>query len=423
MFAVPQAEGPTIHLESTAGKLSSKLFLLLFYLHLILLSILITFLTLRGIFTSRTHRRNLLLHWYPSLLTSSTIAALIAIACQVAIRKNPSKTLKAIFWLSPSLTCAAGILLLSIGTASSLIVSAFALIFALIQSLYGCWVVPRKDYATRILSVSVSAPISNATNFLTMFLVMGTFYSVFAISGLGGVIKMQTRIDPIFVFAILLSLVWTMHVIKNIMQVAVSRPVYQYFTRVTDVDTRVALDDTVKNGMGSICVGSILVPIIGIIRGLSRVMSSIAGDTDEFMFSCASCYAGLTDRLVAYGNRWGFVHVGVYGKGFVCASVDSWEMFERVGMKSLIDSDLTGTICFLCAVAGGSFCTLVAGSWVLFVHKDYAFLVSIYAFFIGYFLIRIAMAWPQACVSAYYVAFAENPQGLQFDSTIHNRLQ
>jgi len=36
---------------------------------------------------------------------------------------------------------------------------------------------------------------------------------------------------------------------------------------------------------------------------------------------------------------------------------------------------------------------------------------------------RLAMSWPQACVSAYYVAYAENPQSTQFDSTIPVRLE
>jgi hypothetical protein len=35
----------------------------------------------------------------------------------------------------------------------------------------------------------------------------------------------------------------------------------------------------------------------------------------------------------------------------------------------------------------------------------------------------MAIAWPQACVSAYYVAYAENPQSTQFDSTIPVRLE
>ncbi|CAI8613668.1 unnamed protein product [Vicia faba] len=45
-----------------------------------------------------------------------------------------------------------------------------------------------------------------------------------------------------------------------------------------------------------------------------------------------------------------------------------------------------------------------------------------YAFFIGYFICRLAIAWPQASVSAYYVAYAQNPENFPFESTINERL-
>lgn len=175
----------------------------------------------------------------------------------------------------------------------------------------------------------------------------------------------------------------------------------------------------------------------------------IAGDTDEFLFSCANCYAGVASTLVMYGNRWGFVYVGVYNRGFVQASMDAWSVFRRTELEMLIDSDLMGSFCFLSGVAVGAICSLVSGSWALAVHKSYATELSLYAFFIGYFMVirnwklktslssaasnsdlefvllqsRIAMAWQQASLTAYYVAYAENPQNSRFDSTIPSRIQ
>lgn len=43
-----------------------------------------------------------------------------------------------------------------------------------------------------------------------------------------------------------------------------------------------------------------------------------------------------------------------------------------------------------------------------------------------YFVIgqtRIAMALPQACVSCYYVCYAENPENRLFDRTIPDRIE
>lgn len=36
---------------------------------------------------------------------------------------------------------------------------------------------------------------------------------------------------------------------------------------------------------------------------------------------------------------------------------------------------------------------------------------------------RVALAWLQACVSAYYVAYSEDPHSMRFDGTIPQRIQ
>lgn len=415
-------EEPSTQLETTAtGKFFRGLFKILFYSHFLLITILIVFLTIRG-FLSNQHHFNPK-KWYPPLLASTACAGIAAFTWQAFTHYNPSRTIKAAFWLSPLLTCAAGILLTSIGSPGSLAVAIISLVSALVQSLYACWVSPRFDYATRVLSVSVPFPPAKTTLLVILSIITTTVYTSFLVSGIGGATATGTGFDTLFIIVILFSLAWTMNLIKNIMYVTISRIKYMHFARGMDFDTYLALHDTVINSLGSICIGSVLVPVLGLVRGSARGMSLVAGDTDEFMFSCANCYSGVASRLVTYGNRWGYVQVGVYNKGFVQASIDTWEMFKRVGLEILIDSDLTGSFCFLCGVAGGSACSLVGGSWALVVQKNYATEISIYAFLIGYFMSRVAMAWPQACVSAYYVAYADNPQSLRFDSTIPDRIQ
>ncbi|XP_042510600.1 protein PNS1 [Macadamia integrifolia] len=414
------------HRKTTAGQITSKLFFIFFFLQLVLTTVLISFLTIRS-FVSHSSSNHLFhpLHWYLPLLTSIACSAIAAFSWPLSIRYNPSRTIKTAFWLSPSLTCAAGILLIAVGTAGSLAVGAVAIIFSLIQSLYACWVVPRIDHTSKISSFSHAVPTSGTTKFIVLSILVGVTCSTLAVSGLGGSTNgtgSHSLSDALFVLAILLSLAWTMQVIRNISHVSISRVGYLYFAHGIEFNTFGAYHDTIKHCMGNVCLGSAIVPVLGIIRGSARAISIVAGDTDEFLFSCANCYAGIAARLVAYGNRWGFVHVGVYNKGFVQASMDTWEMIGRAGLESVIDSDLTGSFCFLCGVAVGAACTLVSGSWTLAVERSYATETSIYAFLIGYFMCRIGMAWPQACVSAFYVAYSESPQSLRFDSTISDHI-
>ncbi|PSS01685.1 Protein pns1 like [Actinidia chinensis var. chinensis] len=380
----------------------------LFYLHFSLITILLTALTIRSLVSA--HNR---LSLSPPLLASTACSAASALLFHFLTLHNPSRALRAAFWLSPLLTCAVGIVLVSVGSAASLATATTALVSAIAQSLYSCWVSTRFDHAARVLSVTTSPLPTKTTALVVLTVAACTVYSGFVAVGICGATVAGGGLKAAFVLVILVSLAWTMHVIRNVVQVAVSRVKYMSFACGMDLETSVAFLDAIKYSLGSVCVGSVLVSVIGLVRA----------EADEFMFSCTNCYSGVASRLITYGNRWGFVHVGVYNKGFVQASMDTWEMFRRVGLEPVIDSDLTSSFCFLCGVASGGVSALVGGSWSLAVHNGHATEISIYAFLIGYFMCRVSMAWPQACVSAYHVAYAENPQNHRFDPTIPVRIE
>ncbi|GFZ09384.1 plasma-membrane choline transporter family protein [Actinidia rufa] len=368
----------------------------LFYLHFSLITILLTALTIRSLVSA--HNR---LSLSPPLLASTACSAASALLFHFLTLHNPSRALRAAFWLSPLLTCAVGIVLVSVGSAASLATATTALVCAIAQSLYSCWVSTRFDHAARVLSVATS-PLPTKTTALVVLTSSQPARFLFGFHGGGDLWGDSGRRG---------------------VQVAVSRVKYMSFACGMDLETSVAFLDAIKDSLGSVCVGSVLVSVIGLVRGSARAISSVSAEADEFMFSCANCYSGVASRLITYGNRWGFVHVGVYNKGFVQASMDTWEMFRRVGLEPVIDSDLTSSFCFLCGVASGGVSALVGGSWSLAVHNGHATEISIYAFLIGYFMCRVAMAWPQACVSAYHVAYAENPQNHRFDPTIPVRIE
>ncbi|KAI3994113.1 hypothetical protein MKX01_012370 [Papaver californicum] len=379
----------------TAGT-ASYIFLFLFYLHLLAAVVLIAYLTICGLdySFSRQNTHNFPpLDWYLPLLASSGCAFVISFSWVTATLYNPSKTINTVFWLSPLLTFSVGILLLVIGSAWGLAASVIAIIFALTQSLYACWAAKGINHTTKILSLSMIASVPSARNLdsfviLTGSLVAATTYTWLSVSGIGGATATWTKFDSLYIFAILPSLGWAMQVIKNAVHVGISLVSYMYLARGVEVDSLLAFKGTLKYSIGNICIGSVLEPVFTVIRGSACAMTAVTGDTDEFMFSCTSCYPGVAQRLVTCGNILGFVHVGVFDK-----------------------------------VAGGSLCTLVAGSWSLAINKDHATAISIYAFLIGYLMSRITRAWPQACVSPYYVVFAENPESLRFDTTIPDRIQ
>ncbi|CAA7041045.1 unnamed protein product [Microthlaspi erraticum] len=409
--------------QTIAGKLSRNLFKGLLFSQLTLTSLLVIVLTIRGLILASSHH----FHpkkWYPPLLASIGVSGVASLAWQCIFIHNPSRAVKATFWLSPILTCSVGILLVLIGSAVDAGIGAVFVLFAITQSLYGCWITPRFEYTDKILSLSTAFPPARTREVVCLSIVISVVYSDFLVAGIGGATSTRTNLDLLFISVILISFAWTMQVLKNVQQVAVSRARYVNFAYGEDMDAWDGFRVSVKHLIGSICIGSTLVPIILLIRGTIRSVNLMSGSSDEVMYTGGDCFSSIANKMITCGNRWGFVHVGSYDKGFVEASSDTWKKFRsRVGLEKVIDSDLTSSFCFLSAVSVGAVSSLTSGIWALLIHKDYALEVTLYAFIIGYFLGRVGLAWIQGCVLAYYVAYSEDPESMRFDGTIQNRIQ
>ncbi|KAI5427649.1 hypothetical protein KIW84_032888 [Lathyrus oleraceus] len=399
------------------------IFKILFYSQLLLISVLVILVTRydRTSDSSTTHH----FHpdkWYPPLLASTLCAGILGFTWHCIISCYPKKALIAAFWLSPLLTLVMGFMFMSIGTPWSLIPGLGSFSFALFQSIYGCRVNRSNmiKYTAKMFQDLIRFLPAKTKCLAFLSITVGTLYCCFLVYGIGGArrdIGNRTIHAYIYILLIILSLGWTMQVMKNAMQVTISWVQYTGFTNHIGTNIRAAFRDTIKHLIGSVSLGSILVPVIELFRDFARLLNLYICKDD------CSCAMELAAHLTTWGNIWGFVQVGAYRKGFVQASSDTWEMFmNRVGLLELIDLDITGTFCFLSGVAVGAICCLVCGIWSLIVYKDYTMELSIYAFIIGYFICRLAIAWPQASVSAYYVAYAQNPENFPCRFTIEERL-
>ncbi|CAN8269849.1 unnamed protein product [Cochlearia groenlandica] len=414
---------PTTTQQTIAGKFFRNLFKGLLFSQLTLVSLLVIVLTIRGLILASSqhfHPKK----WYPPLLASIAVSGVSSLSWLCIFLHNPSKALKAMFWLSPILTCSVGILLVLIGSAIDAGIGVVFVVFAIAQSLYGCWINPKLEYNDKIISLAIAFPPPRTRQVVSLSIIVSILYSCFLVSGIGGATSTRTNIDLVFITTILISFSWTMQVFKNVQLVAVSRARYVNFAHGEDMNAWDAFRVTMKHLTGSICIGSTLVPIIVFIRGSIRSVNLMSGSNDESMYSGVDCFYAIGNKLITLGNKWSFVHVGAYDKGFIEASSDTWNKFRSTnGLEKLIDSDLTSSFCFLSAVSVGSISSLTSGIWMLLIHKDYALEVTLYAFIIGYFVGSIALGWVQACVMAYYVAYSEDPQSMRFDNTIPNRIQ
>ncbi|CAI8595202.1 unnamed protein product [Vicia faba] len=176
-----QAQDSTFLNQTLTENIVRKIFKFIFYLHLLLISLLIISLTIYNLIISPSQNPNFHpMKWYPPLLTSILCAGVFGFTWKWITLKNPKIAIKTIFWLSPILTCAMAIMLVYIETTISLTFGVIALISSLIQSLYGCWINRRLEYANKILSTSiVDLPIKTMRIVFSSTLI-GIFYCFFS---------------------------------------------------------------------------------------------------------------------------------------------------------------------------------------------------------------------------------------------------
>ncbi|KAL0735645.1 hypothetical protein Bca4012_011855 [Brassica carinata] len=411
--------------QTVTGRFFRCLFTAIFYLQLILISALVIFLTLRGLVFTKSpnfHPKK----WYTPLLSSVALSGLLSLAWQCFFLCNIAATSKATIILTPLLTFSVGIFLVTYGKTFVPGVGGVLVVFSFAQALHSWLFVTRRrrEFTFKMMALSTSDPPARTRAVAVVSLILSVLYSAFSVAGIGGATATRTGlVDILFISLIVISLAWTMQVLKNVQVVAISKAAYVHFARYQVISVCDALCAALRSHLGSVCIGSTLVPAFVVIRGMIRTANKMGNGSDRTMYAGHGDCAWVANHMILVGNRYGFVHVGVHNKGFVQASRDSWEEFRRtVGLEELVDADLTSSICFLSAFGIGAISALTAGIWEFNIHKDYFFQLTLYAFIIGYFVGRVSSAWLQACVMAYFVAYAANPEGANFDNSISERI-
>lgn len=187
-----------------------KIFKYIFCLQFLLIMILELYLIVRGVISvSDTHR----FHpkkWYLPVLSSTACAGIIGFAWQMFTSFNPSRAFKAAFFVSPLVTCGYGILLVSIGSPVSSAAAVIVLAASVFQSLYGCWIRPRFQHASRILVVSIAYHPPRIKIIVPLSTLVCILYSTLLMSGIGGATATGTKLNTLFIFLSLLSFVWTL---------------------------------------------------------------------------------------------------------------------------------------------------------------------------------------------------------------------
>lgn len=359
-----QLQGPALKSQSSLGNLSC---LIVFYTQLAVISLLAVILFVRAFRSYHLHRAT----WLAPLFTATGAATIYAMAWLQLSINCPEFVLKLCFFLSPILSCSLGVMFLYANKSGNLIGIA-SIFFGVAQLLYVRRTVHRFLFCGSVLSDASENVRRTTSSYLIGFSILGSaIYSSFLICSIVGPIH-----NIRFMAMMLLSLMWTISVVKNSIIVLLSRIAYVRYTRGVDLKVCDVTLDLFRHTMGSITFATVVIPLCGLVGVLGRALR---------WMSCGRAGGGAA-TWAARGFNWcGLVHVGVSRYGFIESSIRTWDKFKEVKMEKLIEADMTRVFCFVSGSMGGTIASLVAGWWVI--AYSHAMELMFYAFFIGYIVV------------------------------------
>jgi hypothetical protein len=220
-------------------------------------------------------------------------------------------------------------------------------------------------------------------------------------------------------FCLLLSLYWTGQVLMNVSHVTTAGTVASWWLQPSNqAPTSGALRRALTTSFGSICLGSLIVALLKVVRTLIREARRSARQSGnvaaQFVLCCADCLVSMLERFMQYFNMYAYTQVAIYGKSFVAAAKDTWQLFMSRGFEALINDDLTGMVTTLGCFMGGAISGLLIGLWAYStVDMTTIWMIpAIVAFLIGFIMTALVMNVIESAVATTFVCWAEDPQAL-----------
>lgn len=305
---------PTLaSLNST--KYTNKFFLLLFMVHKVVAVGFVCFLVFKGVqgligsnSSVKRKEQKILRFLLPQVEAASFLSIVLAFLWQLAFRLWPDFMIHFILWSTFLMSLSSGILLLCFQMPATDAIGVCLVAFSIGNGLYACWATRRIKFCSKILAKSLE-PVSKFSdlNLPTYYmLAAGFFWMSLWIFGVIGALNFY--FPPLVIIGLVLSLLWTTEVMRNVVNLTVSRVVALYYLRGMQSSTRFSFQRALSRNLGSACLGSLFVPTIEALRIVARGLNLLKGE-DEFMFCCANCCLKLMDFIFEHGNGWAFVQV------------------------------------------------------------------------------------------------------------------
>ncbi|KAF9210083.1 putative choline transporter, neither null mutation nor overexpression affects choline transport [Haplosporangium sp. Z 27] len=309
----------------------------------------------------------------------------------------------------------------------------FGLVFALLYA--ACWFFwkSRIPFATEMLravtSISKQFPATFAMAFVG--LVVQTAYSVYFMFVIAGCYDMYydrtERRTPgklkVLIFFCFVSFYWTSQVIKNIVHVTISG-VYACYYFLMGSPQGMSKSPTVESfkracttSIGSICLGSLIVSLVQATRAIIQLLRGSGDDGFMAFVACLlDCFLG--EYCLEANKLLGLFHVAIYGKGFIPAARDTWNIMKDRGIVQIINDNLIGNVWTMGALMAGMLSAMGCYVYIWYADPDFnsddhlTYAIMTMAFAMGFQMLYTAGAVIDSGCATTFVCLAEDPAAL-----------
>ncbi|KAG8983031.1 putative choline transporter, neither null mutation nor overexpression affects choline transport [Tulasnella sp. JGI-2019a] len=222
------------------------------------------------------------------------------------------------------------------------------------------------------------------------------------------------------------AFLWTSQVVANVCLATVAGGPFgswYYFGPRQDGNmpahpTRSAFVRASTLSLGSIAFGSLIVTVLELIRLLLNAAQNNSSDDPitAILACCASCLIGCIEGMVQYFNRYAYIEIALYGKPYIAAARDTWNLFQDRGIDALVNDSLVGlTLSFggyIVGILSALFSYVYLRTTAPSYNGDgqYTAPIILFAFLVGFTCMATLASTIEAGVSTIFVGLGEDPQ-------------
>jgi len=190
---------------------------------------------------------------------------------------------------------------------------------------------------------------------------------------------------------------------------------YDLYYRVTP--TLGSFKRAITLSFGSICLGSLIVSIIRVIRSL---VNSGQNSSSSFVRCFFDCILSCIESILTYFNTYAFAEMAIYGKSYMDSGHDAWELMKARGIDMIVNDNLVGGVALFGSLLSGLMCAGFAAllSRFVLIEESWA-LWALIAFFVGLTMAMCAMEVILSGTVTIFVCLAEDPAALTDNHRSH----